>query len=51
MNKAELINAVAASTGFSKKDAETALEILRANGEDAYIIGEIVESGDKVILE
>ena len=23
MNKAELINAVAASTGFSKKDAET----------------------------
>ncbi len=31
-------------------EAETALEILRANGEDAYVIGEIVESGDKVIL-
>ena len=31
-------------------EAETALEILRAYGEDAYVIGEIVESGDKVIL-
>ena len=29
---------------------ELALEILRANGEDAYVIGEIVESEDKVIL-
>ena len=29
---------------------ERALEILRANGEDAYVIGEIVESEDKVIL-
>ena len=29
---------------------ELALEILKANGEDAYVIGEIVESGDKVIL-
>ena len=28
----------------------TALEILNANGEDAYVIGEIVESGEKVIL-
>ena len=42
---------VGMSVVVSKKDAETALEILRANGEDAYIIGEIVESGDKVILE
>lgn len=31
--------------------AETALEVLKANGEDAYIIGEIVESEDKIILE
>ena len=30
--------------------AELALEILKANGEDAYVIGEIVESEDKVIL-
>ena len=29
---------------------EQALEILKANGEDAYVIGEIVESEDKVIL-
>ena len=32
------------------KDAERALEILKANGEDAYVIGEIVESEDKIIL-
>ena len=31
-------------------EAEKALEILRANGEDAYVIGEIVESDDKVIV-
>ena len=29
---------------------DVALEILKANGEDAYVIGEIVESEDKVIL-
>ena len=29
---------------------DKALEILKANGEDAYVIGEIVESEDKVIL-
>ncbi|MGN0803199.1 MAG: phosphoribosylformylglycinamidine cyclo-ligase [Candidatus Faecivicinus sp.] len=32
------------------EEAETALEVLRANGEDAYVIGEIVESEEKVIL-
>ena len=31
-------------------EADTALEILRANGEDAYLIGEIVKGEDKVIL-
>ncbi len=30
---------------------ETALDILKANGEDAYIIGEIIPSAEKVILE
>ena len=30
--------------------AEQALEILKANGEDAYKLGEIVESDEKVIL-
>ena len=35
----------------AKEDAETALSVLQANGEDAYLIGEIVASQDKVILE
>ena len=35
----------------SKEDASLALETLKANGElDAYVIGEIVESDDKIIL-
>ena len=34
----------------SKEDAEKALSILRENGEDAYVLGEIVESQDKVVL-
>ena len=32
-------------------EVEDALEILKANGEDAYVIGQIVESEDKVILQ
>jgi len=31
-------------------EVEKALEILKANGEEAYIIGEIIESEEKVIL-
>ena len=31
-------------------EVETALEILRANGEDAYVIGEIVKGDDGVII-
>ena len=31
-------------------EVETALEILRAHGEDAYVIGQIVENEEKVIL-
>jgi len=31
-------------------EVETALEILKAHGEDAYVIGEIIESEEKVIL-
>lgn len=30
---------------------EESLEILKANGEDAYVIGEIIESDNKIILE
>ena len=35
----------------AKEDVNTALEILRANGDDAYVLGEIVESDEQVILE
>ena len=41
---------VGMSVVVSKEDAEKALEILKTNGEDAYLIGEIVESDEKVIL-
>ena len=34
----------------AKEDVDTALESLRATGEDAYILGEIIESEDKVVL-
>ena len=33
-----------------KEEVDKALEILHANGEDAYVIGEIVKSDEKVIL-
>ena len=35
----------------SKNDADRAVEILRANGEDAYIMGEVVKSDEGVMLE
>ena len=35
---------------LDKKDADKALEILKANGEDAYIIGEIIEGNDGVVI-
>ncbi|MBR3988115.1 MAG: phosphoribosylformylglycinamidine cyclo-ligase [Clostridia bacterium] len=41
---------VGMSIVVSKEDADKALEILKANGEDAYLIGEIIESDEKVIL-
>ncbi len=41
---------VGMSIVVSKNDVDKALEILTANGEDAYVIGEIVRSDDKVIL-
>ena len=31
-------------------DAEKALEILKANGEDAYLIGEIIKSDEQVVI-
>lgn len=41
---------VGMSVIVKKDDAEKAVEILKANGEDAYVMGEIV-SGEGVILE
>jgi len=41
---------VGMSVVVNKNDADKALEILKANGEDAYIIGETVKSDDGVIL-
>ena len=42
---------VGMSIVVDSNDVEKALEILKANGEDAYVIGEIVKSEDGVILE
>ena len=33
-----------------KESADTAVSILKTNGEDAYIIGEITEGADKIVL-
>ncbi len=41
---------VGMSIVVGKEDADKALEILKAHGEDAYIIGEITEGDEKVIL-
>ena len=41
---------VGMSVVVAKEDAQKAVEILKANGEDAYIIGEIIKSEDGVIL-
>ena len=41
---------VGMSVVVAKEDAEKAIEILKANGEDAYVLGEIVESEEGVIL-
>ena len=42
---------VGMSVVVASKDAEKAVEILKANGEDAYIIGQVVKSDDGVIIE
>lgn len=41
---------VGMSVVVAKEDAEKALEILKANGEDAYIIGEIVVAEEGVVI-
>ncbi len=41
---------VGMSIVVAKEDAEKALEVLKANGEDAYIIGEIIAGDEKVVI-
>ncbi len=41
---------VGMSIVVAKEDAEKAIEVLKANGEDAYIIGEIVAGEEKVVI-
>lgn len=41
---------VGMSVTVAKENADTALSILRECGEDAYVIGEIIKSDEKVIL-
>ena len=42
---------VGMSIVVSKDEADKALEVLKAAGEDAYVIGEIIKSEDSVIIE
>ena len=41
---------VGMSITVSENDAEKSLEILKANGEDAYIIGKIIKAEEKIVL-
>ncbi len=41
---------VGMSIVVSKEEAELALDILKANGEDAYVIGEIIKGDDGVVF-
>ena len=41
---------VGMSIVVAKEEADNALKVLKENGEDAYIIGEIVESDEKIIM-
>ena len=41
---------VGMSITVAKENVDTALEILRANGEDAYVIGEIIKGDDGVVF-
>ncbi len=55
ISEREMFNTFNMGVGMSivvaDSDKEKAIEILKANGEDAYIIGEIVKSDEKIIIE
>lgn len=42
---------VGMSCVVSPEDADKALEVLKANGIDAYVIGEVIKADDKIIIE
>jgi phosphoribosylformylglycinamidine cyclo-ligase len=42
---------VGMSVVVAKEDADKTIEILKANGEDAYVIGEIIAGDEKIIIE
>ena len=42
---------VGMSVTVADDDKEKAVEILKANGEDAYIIGSVIKSDEGVIIE
>ena len=42
---------VGMSIVVAPEDADKALDILKANGEDAYVIGEIIKSEDKIVIQ
>ena len=42
---------VGMSIVVAPEDVETAIEILKANGEEAYVIGSIVASDEKIVIE
>ncbi len=54
ISKRDMFNTFNMGVGMSivvpKEDEEKALNILKANGEDAYVIGEIVSGGEGIIL-
>ena len=41
---------VGMSIVVAPEDADRALDILKANGEEAYIIGEIMTSEEKIVI-
>ena len=41
---------VGMSIVVAAEDVDKTLEILKANGEDAYVMGEIIESEEKVVI-
>ena len=42
---------VGMSVTVADKDKETALAVLKEYGEDAYLIGTVIKSGEGVIIE